>query len=491
MIFSNIKYKSYLPIYISAIIYFVAAFFFSYSIDISMIDDGLRHIAFAANLDVMKNWGEVFPKSLFSEYDPWHNWHLLIALFLKIFSYETVHIAINTVVLFVLMLLIDSHIRRKINYDFKTLIYLVVFSIVIFSFIRYLNLRPDLLSGLYVLFVLLLRNKFWPVFIITLIYGPFYYVYYIYSAFLGLTFLIQKKYKQFFGIFLASILVLIYYLVNDGTAFIEVVKYVLTDQQLRNGLNVSESMPLFKFLTNINSKLLLVVFVLIVSIILYYKYSFFKERTLELFILISSILWLNQGRFFYLFLPIIIIVVFSYIIDCDKKKFFNQVRKYLIFTKKYINYSSKVKLFYFIVIPYSIFMFAYGFSTYTYKNELIDGKLFQAEEFNNKTILLNRMNVDIYKALYFNPTLHFVPSCGIGWFDNSDKQMKDLYVKLQKKGLNEEELYTFIKYVNADFYIHYSGNEEQILDFKKLENYGIIAQKINKNRIIFSIDKNK
>lgn len=250
-------------------------------------------------------------------------------------------------------------------------------------------------------------------------------------------------------------------------------------------------MPLFKFLTNINSKLLLVVFVLIVSIILYYKYSFFKERTLELFILISSILWLNQGRFFYLFLPIIIIVVFSYIIDCDKKKFFNQVRKYLIFTKKYINYSSKVKLFYFIVIPYSIFMFAYGFSTYTYKNELIDGKLFQAEEFNNKTILLNRMNVDIYKALYFNPTLHFVPSCGIGWFDNSDKQMKDLYVKLQKKGLNEEELYTFIKYVNADFYIHYSGNEEQILDFKKLENYGIIAQKINKNRIIFSIDKNK
>lgn len=69
--------------------------------------------------------------------------------------------------------------------------------------------------------------------------------------------------------------------------------------------------------------------------------------------------------------------------------------------------------------------------------------------------------------------------------------MKDLYVKLQKKGLNEEELYTFIKYVNADFYIHYSGNTEQILDFKKLEHYGIIAQKINKNRIIFSIDKNK
>ncbi len=66
------------------------------------------------------------------------------------------------------------------------------------------------------------------------------------------------------------------------------------------------------------------------------------------------------------------------------------------------------------------------------------------------------MTTDIYKAFYFNPTVKIVPSCSIGWFDDKDKSMKDIYIRMQKdEGISEEELRKLIDYINADIYIHY------------------------------------
>jgi hypothetical protein len=131
-------------------------------------------------------------------------------------------------------------------------------------------------------------------------------------------------------------------------------------------------------------------------------------------------------------------------------------------------------------------------NNFSINKEVEEARFFEDKKFNNKTILLNRLHVDVYKGLYVNPTLKFIPSCSIGWFDNSNEEMKDIYIRMIKeKGISEIELKKLIKYVNADIYIHYLNNKKQALNFDKLISLGIEPKMIYHNRIIFKIDKNK
>jgi hypothetical protein len=101
------------------------------------------------------------------------------------------------------------------------------------------------------------------------------------------------------------------------------------------------------------------------------------------------------------------------------------------------------------------------------------------------------MDPDMFKAHYYNPTLKLIPSCSIGWFENKNPKMKELYVKLQdsNKTFTEEELKELIDYTNSDFYIHYIRNRKQKLSFDKLISLGIIPIEINQKKILFKVKK--
>lgn len=478
------------PIHLA--ILFISSIIFAYSMDMVMIDDGLRHLTFAANKEVMKSWGDVFPYSLFNDYDPWFLWHYLLETLLIIIPIEFIHIFINTIVLTIFMYYIYKHVRQEINFDFASLTYLIVFLVALFTSYRYIILRPDLLSGLFIFVVLLMKNRFLPIFILTLLYGPFYYLFFLYTGSIGLVFMVQKKWRSFLGIFTASILVLIFFLFHNYEGYISTVINILTDQSLRMGLKVSEGKPLFDFLSYLNYFILLPLFAIIVVGLIYYKYEYFKNNSLATFLLITSILWVNQYRYFQLFSPLILVYFLAIIVNFDKRKLFRTTRKYFIISKRYFSYSKKAFLFYIVLIPYIIGVVAYMFSDLSSKKTIEEGSFYKSEEFNNKTVLLNELNLDVYRGLYHNPTIKFVPSCSIGWFDNSDPSMKDIYIRMQKnKGISEEELLKLIKYVKADIYIHTLGNNKQVLDFEKLSNYGIVAKAIYNNRIIFKIKKNE
>lgn len=486
------KNKIYFPLYIHLTIYILAAFSFAYYLDMSMPDDGLRHLAFSANKDIMNSWGEVFPFSLFDSYDPWFLWHKTIALILSFISFEHVHIFINSVVLFLLMLIIDIYVRNEIKFNFASISYIVVFSIVFFTSFRYLMIRPDLLSGLFVMYALVLKNRYLPIFVLTILYGPFYYLFFIYTGSIGLVFLIQKKWKLFFGVFSGSLFALFFHLLYDLNGFIKTVKNILIDQKLRMGLEVGEGRPIFDFLGNLNYFVLLPLF-LGLAIYLVYKYNnYFKNNSLALFLLISSILWMNQSRYFALFFPLIVIFIISAIMNSNKRVILKKLRQLKIFVLKNSLYAKKSIIFYVIAIPYAIFALSYSFSTKSMNKDILEASFFKNDMFKNKTVLLNNLHTDIYKALYHNPTIKFVPSCSIGWFEDKDSKMKDIYVRMQKEnGITENELFTLIEYIDADFYIHYLRNKKQILDLDKLKNLGILPEIIFHNRIIFRIDKEK
>mgnify|MGYP007022652727 CR=1 FL=1 len=302
----------------------------------------------------------------------------------------------------------------------------------------------------------------------------------------------QKKWRSFYGIFVASLIVGIYFLLQDGQEYINLITNILTDQKLRMGLEVGEGKPLFSILKDINYAVSSFVFLGGAAIIIYWKYSYFKSNAVASFLLITSILWVNQYRYYQMFLPLITVYSFSILVNIDRKLCIKLIRKYFILIKRNFSHAKKRRLFYMIAIPYCIAVIGYVFHTYSNNKFIEEAQFFKNEKYNNKTILLNAMDTDKYKALYYNHTIHFIPSCSIGWFDDSNAAMKDIYIRMQKKsGISEKELFSLIKYVNADLYIHYTRNSEQILNFDKLRKFGIIPEEIYHNRIIFKINKRK
>lgn len=484
------KTKLIFPLYIDYFIYIISAVLFAYYLDVSMNDDGLRHISFAANSDIMKNWGEVFPNSLFGTYDPWFLWHKLLSFILNFAPYSYVHIVVNGFSFFALMLLLHEYLKRYVDYDLGSLIYIIVFTIIFATSYRYTMVRPDLLSGLFVFTVLLLNNRFLGTFLLTIIYGPFYYLFFLYTGSVGLVFMVQKKWKAFWGTFTGSVLVLLYFLLQDFQGYTSTVINILTDQNLRMGLEVSEGKAIFSIFSNLNYFILLPSFLAVSISLIYYKYEYFSKNTLALFLLITSILWINQYRYFHLFFPFITLYLLSAALNCNKKTLFYDLRKYLVILKRYFSFARNKKLFYLVSIPYAVVMFAIKFDGASKTEELQKGLFFKDRFYSNKIVLINKLDNDIYKGLYYNPTIKFIPSCSIGWFDDKDKGMKDIYIRMMKeKGISEMELAKLIKYTNADIYIHHLRNEKQELDFEKLRQLGIIPYKIYQNFIIFNISK--
>lgn len=472
------------------LIYLICSLVYSFSLDYSFLDDGLRHISFAKNSEIMISWGNVYPLSLFSSYDPWFGWHYLLSIILKIIPYEYIHIFVNTIVFFFLMVLIDLYIRKYSKYNFSTLLYIIVFIITMVTSFRYVMLRPDLLSGFYIMSLLLLRNKFRWTFIITLIYIPFYYLFFMYTGSIALVFLIQKKFKAFSGVLIGSIIGLVFHLLYDLNGYLDTVINILTDQRLRMGLAVKEGMPIFDFLVGVNYYILLPIFLGGSFLVILFKYNYFKSNTLSLFLLITSLLWINQHRYFHLFLPLIIVWLFIFIVNLNKKELLYLIRKYITLGKRYFNYSKDKKLFYMISIPYSILMLSIIFSSQSVNKVIEEGKYFTNKSFNYKTILSNKMEADMFIAHYHNPTLKLIPSCSIGWFKEGDIRMKKLYVKLQNINgtMKEEELKELILYTKTDYYLHYFGTSHKF-NFEKLRILGIIPIEIDSKKVLFKINK--
>ncbi len=482
--------KSFFSPFIHYLIYFFSAIIFSFFLDIGALDDGLRHLSFASDNEIMKSWGDVFPYSLFGEYDPWFGWHFILEKFLIFFSKYQTQIIINTISLFFMMIFIHKFLFEYIEYRLDSLGYVIVLIITLLTSYRYVMIRPDMLSGFYIMAMILLRNKFINTFILTIIYGPLYYLFFLYTGSIGLVYLIQKKWKAFLGVFVGTIFSFFFFLIHDFDGYTNTVYNILIDQKLRMGLEVLEGRPIFDFLINLNYFILLPIFLIGSFLLIYKNHGYFKSNTLATFLLITSILWVNQYRYYHLFLPIIFVYILSIVFNSRKKQIFYILRKYLVLLKKFFSFSKGKKLFYLVAIPYSVLMLGYIYSNQSMTKRVEIGEEYQDKKYNNKLILSNAMNPDMFIMLYFNPSIKTIPSCSIGWFNSEKKELKEIYVEMiSSKGTSEENLKKLINSVKADYYFHYTNITNKVLDLEKLRNFGIIPMEIRKNKIVFKVKK--
>ena len=467
-------------------VYFFAAFFYAYFVNLSAGDDGLRHIAFAAHKDLMHSWGQVFPHSLFfTNYDPWFVWDKLISFFLLIFPYKSVHIPINITVLFTLFLLLDALLLKYSSLKKQPMLIFLILAIVTMSLHSYINVRPDLLSGLFIMSVLLFYKRLFLLFILTICYSSSYYLFFLYTGSLGILFLILREYKTVGTLFIASLLGLGLHLYYGGEEFIKTITYLLTDQTLRDGLSVGEGNPLFSFLKIFNYYVLVLLAWSISFVLIYFKYDYFKKQHIALLLLIMSPLWLAQVRYSYLLRPL-----FFLYLAIESRVILQSLlsRKIQYFCYKIVHIIKSVQYKTVFIVPalfYTAFMFGFFSRDVDQTKTLVQKDFFKNSKFNNQTILLNALSSDIYYALYLNPTIKFVPSCSIGWFENN-KKMKDIYIKMMKtKGINELQLSKLMNYVHAKYYFHILRNKQQILSFKKLKSLHIVPLLIIDNKILF------
>jgi hypothetical protein len=289
-------------------------------------------------------------------------------------------------------------------------------------------------------------------------------------------------------VFSASALGFVLHLYLNGIDFLQTVKYLLTDQTLRKGLNVGEGAPLFEFLSLFNYFILVATMGAIVNYLVYRFYPYFYKKPLALFLLVTSVLWLAQVRYFYLLLPLILLYIFSELQPIVRTIFSRFILYYLTRGWHILKLARNRRIFYLVVIPYTALILAYSTQSNGKKlsQELENKRYFKSEKFNNKRILSNTMTTDIYFGLYQNPTIQFIPSCSIGWFEDSNSSMKDIYIQMMKKeGINEKELKSLLDYLKADYYIHTFKSEKQILTFDKLRNIGLQPMLIVDNKIIF------
>lgn len=488
--------KNNIKFFVRWFIYFIAASFVAVGLGLNFSDDGLRHIAFAANENIMHNWGEVFPYSLFGEYDPWYFWHHLLKFFIDISSYENVHIVVNIVSVFILLILIDAIMNIEMK-KYKNLIILLSLIMLSSVFDRYVNLRPDLLSGFYVMSIYIIFKKtnakyrFLVVFIASLIYIPMYYLFFVYSIAMAMYMFMMKDYKSMLSLFVATAIGFAFYYLAFGKEALDVIMNVLNDEKLRDGLTVAEGQPLFSMINLLNVKVLLLVYLAGMLYLKFTKQELLTQNALLTLLLTLSLLWIGQLRYTFLFMPLFYIFSISLFFNLDRKKLhliFLKIEKYFVLFFKITQRNNKNVSF---ILVFSLFVaFEMGMVFYDdHKDASTCNRSsvseFKKQDYNNSTILFVTLGTDTYLSLYANPTIKTVPSCSIGWL-SGDKNLHKIYRKMLNDEIEPDELAGFAKKINADYiFVDLPINKNKELNIDLMNKNGYKIFKIFKRYLIF------
>lgn len=492
------KQKTIINIYYYIIFLISSAIIVSF-IGITMPDDGWRHLAMALYPEQIKSWGEVYPHTLYNDYDPWFMWHNLLSSIHNFVETGYIHIVVNS--------LIYSFLSFWYYLAFNKFTKLSIVFIIIFSVglplltMRYFFLRPDALSGLFILYFLILRNKILLT-IISCLYAPYYYVFWFHMGYLIYVQSVLKEYKNILILIFAILFGFSFYAYIDFKGFIEISTNVLNNDTLTGKYSVGESNSyLFStsFVNLIGSSKLLVLMIIISLLFIYV----FKPKTLltKIFILYFPLMIL-QFRFLHLLQPIFYLYLISII--------YNNYR--MIKLKGIIYFINNIKLFiqnrtYFGNLTYNgfktiliitlilFFTLTYlkvkssstslerHFKTMTFLNE---------KEFRNKKILFSTMSTETYMALFINPTGKYVPSCSLGWVKYDEKDKKTYFnLLINNEEISMKDFFIFLKLNSPDYFIINTASTSNLI-FTEFEimNNGYSFYKIINSKLIFRKNKN-
>lgn len=491
-----------LETFFSISLIFIFSFLVARSLGFTMLDDGWRHLSMGLNKDEVVSWGRVFAHSLYTEYDPWFMWHKLISF---IASFIDKNKDINTVLIintFSYFFLALWYYLMLIRYSTLKRINILLLSCVLpLLTTRYLNLRPDILSGLFVLYALLINNKSLLV-IISLIYMPFYYVFWFFVGYIGYMNLFLGKYKEFIVLSFMMLFGFCFHLFMDFEGYVQMMQNVLNNDVLIGKYLVSESSTFailkeLKYILGGNIKFLLILMILSWVVLYLMK----PKKMISKFLILLMPLMLLQFRFLLILMPVLILysilIIEDFVLMLEQYGFYGTIDK-IIDKLKETSYIVEIfQRFYKEIFTALIALFFLSAYMGEKKNlillekELQNTKFLGENEFKGKKVLITHMGLTMQFMVFFNPSGSCIPNCSLGWVDY-DKKMKDIYFKIimNEDNLKKEELFEFIKFNDVDYFIvdkffgdnikfRYDEIEKIGYRFYRIMDKKIVFQKIN------------
>lgn len=479
------------------LIYFIFLFFAIYISNLfglTMPDDGWRHLGMALYPKEVISWERVYPDTLYTNFDPWFMWHNLLAFISNFVPALKINIVVNSIVYSLLSL--------WYYLAFKKFTKIPTFFIFIFALclpilnIRYYFLRPDILSGLFILYFLINKNKI-LLSIITLLYAPFYYVFWFFLGYLGYVNLILKEYKKTLILFIFSILGIIFFLSYDYNGYISITQNVLNNDILTEFFAVGESKP-YLIPLNLKNSIgggTLLFFLMIFSLIIFFIFK--PKDILFKYIILFLPLFLIQHRFLDLLKPLIYIfqihlIYLSWkIIEKNNLAYFINTIKIFVLERSYFGNLSKTGFKVLITILIAIYFIVQSKNNIkayaNIKKDLIQSSFLKDKEFKNKKFLITNMGISTYLSVFMNPTGEYIPGCSLGWVKYNKKDKKTYFdIINNNQHLNINNFFSFLKKNKVDYLIiDISKTSNLTFTKKQIEENNYYFYKIIKSKLIF------
>ncbi len=487
------KYKS-LEEYFIWFVLLLCAIFIVKSLGFTMIDDGWRHWAMASMPNEVESWGRVFNNSLFTDYDPWFMWHKFLGICGELFGDKNIYWIVNSISYFLLSLWYYLALTKFSNLNKFLIVFISIFLPILST--RYLNLRPETLSGFFVLYTILFSSNI-AIFMVSIIYAPFYYVYWFFMGYVGYIKLITKEYKAMFIVGVALIFGTAFHLYYDADGFIHILKLVLSNDELRGAFSVGESYPTLFSLAVVNKfgSSTVLIFLILISLLMYILFK--PQNTFLKYTILFLPLMLIQKRFYYILEPILL----AWFITFGYKLYFEilsgNINQVLLKIKTFLEErtlfgSIGVKAYHGILLFFIAIIFLASYVSNKQTSEYVAKEFkyldfIESDEFKGKKIFLPNMSYDMQMMLYKNPSASYFPSCALGWVNFDEEFKKKNLNLLMSKDISTEDFFKIIKMTDSDFIIitPNAKNKNINLDTKNLEENGYAFYKIINGYVIF------
>lgn len=469
--------------------YLIAAFLLAAGAGFPLPDDGARHIAFARDGGSMGSWGEVFPHSLFfTDYDPWSAWHGLLRFIGSKTGFGRVHVAVNTLVLFLLMFLMDRLLCAGSKVRLSSLGPIIII-LVAGGSAKIVNLRPDSLSCLYAALAIGLGNGFLASAVAAAIYAPFYYLFFFYVGAIWLCQMVTGKYRAAAGTFAGSVVGLAWHWTHGGHRYLETVLNLFKYPEA-GGIVITEQQALFPFLEAFNPTLTGIILGFIGLGLAFRFREYAKARPIAALFFITLPLWARMVRYFSLLIPVFKILLVQVVLDGDWRSPADFARRAAGRLKELFGRFKDRTAFGIPAVLAAILVTSANLAQWDKTQNFREAAFFASPEYSGSTILFNALPDTMYYALYHNSSIHTVPSCSIGWFEKKDSVLGGIYDRLVgRKKVSEDEISTLARAVGADFYFHTGPYPAQPISFDKMKEVGLIPIGTAGKAIVFKVSK--
>jgi hypothetical protein len=471
------------------------AFITSKTFGYTMLDDGWRHLAMAQFPNDVDSWGSIYINSLFKDYDPWFTWHNFLNFLGYLFGKENIVLTTNFIIYFLLSLWYHLTFTKIFKINPFLSLFLACFLPLLSP--RYLFLRPDSFSGLFILYSVFFSSWLF-IFLISILYAYIYYVYWFFMGFMSYVKFVTKDYKSMVAISLALIIGTIFYAVNNFEGFLHITRLILSNDVLREGKQVSEGYPFLIPLSIVNSygSGIVLVFLTFFSLLSYFVFK--PKNKILIYTILLSPLMIIQVRFFIIMQPLLLalavyVIHYCYfeIVDNSLSSLMDKIKSYLRQRTYFMDFNIKTynTLILISLLVYFVYLYIDAKNKYIDVHDDFDKLSFiEKEEFNGKNILFTTMGTDGYMAIYANPKANYFPPCAIGMV-TLDREDKQTYLDLVTDGkyINAKEFFSLTKANSIDYIIHTPNASNTNFGFnnQELEENGYIFYKIINGYVIF------